>query len=170
VKIEELIIRAVAEDRVNQGTKALARRLVEAWARREAHAAARACTTAKVAKQAIASIEHHKRARRQEERELEAVKRDVWEECCGRSRLDHRGALACEACHKHVGLALEPHHLILGRRTDAVEFVMVVCHLCHRGSLYSAHRAPRWFAQNVVIPWAKFHGYPLPNRKEYRDA
>lgn len=171
--LEEQLIRALAEDRVTSRTKATARRYLE---RREVHAAvaaARACTTASVAKAAIASIEHHRKARRAEEREREEVKAEVWVACCARSRIDHRGALACEGCHRHATstVGMEPHHLELGAggRRDAPEVVMVLCANCHRLGPGAAHRTPRAFVQTVVIPWLKTHGYPLPNRKEYRE-
>jgi hypothetical protein len=47
---------------------------------------------------------------------------------------------------------------------------MALCADCHRTGKDAAHRRVRWFAVEIVIPWAKAHGYPLPNRKEYRDA
>jgi hypothetical protein len=79
---------------------------------------------------------------------------------------DHRMRRCCEACHKEK--ALEPHHLILRARTDAPEVVMGLCRDCHTLDPHSAHRSPRAFAQKIVVPWAARHGYPLPNRKEYR--
>ena len=125
-----------------------------------------------MAKAAIASVEHHEKVRRAEEREREQVSAHTWVACCARSRIDHRGALACEDCHRHATstVGMEPHHLELGAggRRDAPEVVMVLCADCHRLDPDAAHRRPRHFAQTVVIPWARAHGYDLPNRKEYR--
>lgn len=163
-RLSEVIVRAVAARGVTDGTVMLAERLVARWdAPKEERAPA-------PAKPPIPSVAHHAKQRRAEEREREEVKRETWVACCGRSRVDHRGMLCCEACHKIAtsGFLLEPHHLILGSRTDAPEVVMVLCADCHRLDPRSAHRAPRTFVQKVVIPWLTAHGYPVPNRKEYR--
>lgn len=172
-RIEEQIIRAVAEERVNRGTVLLAKRYLERRERHAAEAAARSCTTEAVAKAAIASVEHHKKARRAEERELEQVGEETWRLVLERVVIDHRGHVCCEACARLAtpGRELEPHHLELGAggRRDAPEVVMALCCDCHRLAPSSAHRRPRWFVQNVVIPWLDRHGYPHPNRKEYRS-
>jgi hypothetical protein len=119
-------------------------------------------------KRPLASVEHHKKERRAEERSLEETSAATLEVCVLRTVTDHSGRCACEACHHFLGRELEPHHLILGTRTDAPELVMLLCADCHRLGPGSAHRSPRHFAQHIVIPWAKAHGYPIPNRKEYR--
>ena len=174
-RLEEQLIRAVAEDRVTAGTKALARRYLEKRERKAARGAADACTTAKVAKAAIASVEHHRKARRAEERELEDVAKETWLAVLARSTVDHRGRACCEACHRLPGVGrlgpLEPHHLELGAggRPDELHLVMALCADCHRLDPDAAHRRPRHFAQTVVIPWARAHGYSLPSRKEYRE-
>lgn len=122
------------------------------------------------AKQATlpASVVHHAQVRRDEEREVEEVGAATWAACLYRTRVDHRAREACEACHRQR--PLEPHHLELGAggRRDAPEVVMAVCRDCHTLAPDSAHRAPRRFAQTVVVPWLRAHGYPTPNRKEYR--
>lgn len=165
-RLAEAIVRSVANGEVTRGTGVLARRLVERWD------APGAPAVPAPAKQPVASVAHHEKARRAEEHGREAVKAETWAACCARSRIDHRGALACEACHHHATstVGMEPHHLVLVERTDAPGLVMVLCHDCHTLDPTSAHRAPRAFAKNVVVPWAKAHGFELPNRKEYRDA
>jgi hypothetical protein len=130
--------------------------------------ARRDCPRAGPAKQPPATVAHHAKVRRAEERELEEVKRETWDAVLERIRVDHRARVACEGCHKER--ALEPHHLVLGERTDAPHLVMGLCAGCHRLTPFSAHQAPRLFAQTVVIPWAAAHGFELPNRKEYRKA
>lgn len=118
-----------------------------------------------------AAYAHAAGRRRVAEQEREEIKRETWVACCARSRIDHHGALACEGCHRHATstVSMEPHHLILGSRDDAPNLVMVLCARCHRLGPASAHRRPRFFAQTVVLPWAKAHGYTPPNRKEYRS-
>jgi len=165
-----VILEAVRDGRVTPGTRAMAASLLKAEERLDALKAAKACTSAKVAKAAIESIGHHEKYRRAQERELEAVKREVWDEVLDRTWRDHRGFRCCESCHKNpvALLDLEPHHLALGSREDRVDWVMALCATCHRTGTKSAHSAPLWFAQKVVIPWAQAHGYQLPNRKEFR--
>lgn len=167
------ILEAVRDDKVTPSCRHLARHLLDKEDRRAALAAARSCTTEHVAKQAVASIEHHRKARRAEERVLEETSEETWQVCLSRTLVDHGLFHSCEACHRSVGhRELEPHHLEMGsgNRRDAPEVVMALCAGCHRLNPNSAHRAVRLFAQVVVIPWLKAHGYPLVNRKEYRDA
>ena len=124
-------------------------------------------TVQKAAKKELGgATAHHEKVRRKKEREAEAVKIGVWSDVLHRVAGDHRGRLACEACGSMV--ALEPHHLVLGSREDKAEWVMALCAKCHRLGPISAHVTPLLFAQKIVIPWAKAHGFTLPNRKEYR--
>jgi hypothetical protein len=157
-------------EKVTRGTIHLARRLIGQREERAARAAAKACTTGAVAKKAIASLDHHAKARRAEEREAEGCRLDVWMAVQERATVDHRGRCCCEACHRPR--TLEPHHLELGAggRPDRIDLVMALCRDCHTLDADSAHRRPRFFALTVVVPWARGHGYALPNRKEYRDA
>jgi hypothetical protein len=152
------IVRAVAEGKVTIATMQNARRVLE---RELAPAPAKA---------PIPSVKHHEAFAAELERELEEVSRETWDACLARTRVDHRGRGACESCHRER--ELEPHHLEMGsgNRTDAAHLVMALCADCHRLAPSAAHRRVRWFAVTVVIPWAKAHSYPLPNRKEYRDA
>lgn len=154
-RLEEEIIRAVAASKVTRGTVLLAKRMVE---RMDAH----------TQKAPIPSVAHAKKQRHEEERAEEDVALAVWSLVIARTLVDHRGKAACEACNK--SRALEAHHLEMGAggRRDAPEVVMALCALCHRTGRLSAHRSPRAFAQEVVIPWCSAHGYPVPNRKEYR--
>ena len=73
----------------------------------------------------------------------------------------------CELCGKWG--ANEPHHLLGGsgrrRQEQTVENVMAV----HRGCHDSFHRAP-WEFKDRVKAWCEKHGYPLPNRREYREG
>jgi hypothetical protein len=158
-RLEEIIIRAVAGRAVNENTVTLAQRII---ARRDAP------KPPAPTKKPLPSVEHHRKARRQEEKQAEEVSRATWEAVEARTMADHRMRRCCEACHRER--ALEPHHLVLGRRTDAPEVVMALCADCHRLGPKSAHRSPHRFAHDIVIPWAQVHGYPLPRRKEYRDA
>lgn len=167
------ILEAVRDQKVTTGTRSLSARILEAWDRRDALAAGRACTTAHVAKQAIPSVEHHEAYLDEKAAEAQAISVSTWSAVLERTAVDHRGWSACEACGKTHGRSpLEPHHLELGAggRRDAPEVVMALCATCHRTGPKSAHRSPRRFALEVVIPWAKAHGFTLPNRKEYRDA
>jgi hypothetical protein len=118
------------------------------------------------AKKLPASVAHHDAHRASEAATMEQVKGETWRTIFERTSKDHHGWAACESCH--VNQLLEPHHLVLGERTDDPALVMALCDFCHRIGPESAHNAPRHFAQTVVIPWAKAHGYTLPNRKEYR--
>lgn len=156
---EELIIRAVATRKVTRKVVKLAQSYLEHRERVAACAAGR-----------VASIEHHEKARRAEDAEREETSAATWESVLERTARDHLGLCACEACHR--ARLLEPHHLEpgSGNRRDAPEVVMALCADCHRLAPSAAHRRPRWFALNVVVAWCRAHLYPLPNRKEYRDA
>lgn len=168
------ILEAVRDTRVLEATRALARRAIERDDQekadreraREARAAARA---ARPKKKLGGATEHHAKARRQEERDAEDVTATCWQLVLLRVQRDHRLLLCCEACHKPK--PIEPHHLMMGAggRVDEPELVMALCRDCHTLNPRSAHRAPRTFAQSIVIPWAARHGFTLPNRKEYRQ-
>lgn len=155
--IEEKILRAVAAEKVSRATVLLAQRYL-------------AGKDALAERPAPASVEHHEKVRRLEEREAEDTSIETLFLCRDRTAIDHRGRLACEACHHEK--ALEPHHLLMGAggREDRPDVVMLICRDCHILDPRSAHRSPRAFAAKVVIPWAQAHGYQLPNRKEYRDG
>lgn len=165
------ILEAVRDGRVLPATRELAKRVLaredQASARREAAAAARA---ARPKKKLGGATEHHRKARREEEREEEATSAACRAACEERTRLDHRGHLGCEACHRSVMERLDDHHLTIGAagRVDDPALVMLLCRRCHTLDPKSAHRSPRHFAQTVVLPWLQRHGYPTPNRKEYR--
>lgn len=161
-RIAEEIVRAVAREGVVVGTVQLARRLVDRW---DAAPAPRAPAPKKAP---IPSVERHEAHVAELEREREQVSVATWEAVLHRTRVDHRARQACECCHRER--PLEPHHLEMGRgnRTDAPHLVMALCADCHRLAPSAAHRRVLWFAVEIVIPWAKLHGYPLPNRKEYR--
>jgi 5-methylcytosine-specific restriction endonuclease McrA len=163
------LLEALRDGTATPKTRHLARRLLEREDEREARAAARACSTSKVAKAAIASVEHHQEARRAEERESEKTSAAVWKACVERSVVDHRGVRACELCDRSplsVG-NLEPHHLEYGSgnrlEKEKVENVMAVCRKCHD----AFHARPSKYVAKVVA-WCRAHLYPLPNRKEYR--
>jgi hypothetical protein len=118
-------------------------------------------------------VRGHAQVRREEELQEEAVAAEVWAQVLARTRLDHRGRPCCEACHTWaVGEDLEPHHLEMGAggRPNEPHLVMALCAGCHRLDRGAAHQRPRDFAVRIVIPWARRHVFPLPNRKEYRDA
>lgn len=154
---EETIIRAVAAGRVTKGTVMLAKRVLE---RKDALAA----------QPSPPAVEHHARERKAEEREEEKVSQLTWVLVLNRSASDHSGKVVCEACRAFAPWGLEPHHLELGAsgRRDHPEVVMALCSDCHRLGPKSAHQSPRFFAQTIVVPWLTAHGYPTPNRKEYR--
>lgn len=155
--IEEKIIRAVAKGKVSAATISLATRYL---AKHEALAA----------RPAPKALVHHAKERKQEEREQEKISTLTWTLVLNRSASDNSGKVVCEACHGFAPRGLEPHHLELGAsgRRDHPEVVMALCGDCHRLGSKSAHQAPRFFAQTIVVPWAERHGFALPNRKEYR--
>ena len=168
--VVKVILEAVRDRAVNARTRDLA---IDLLRREEEHQAelerARAARAERPKKKLGGATEHHAKERRQEERQAEAVADGTWALVLIRTQQDHRVPyLCCEACHKPR--ELEPHHLVLGSRTDAPELVMALCRDCHTLAPDSAHRAPRGFAVRVVIPWARKHGLSLPHRKEYRDA
>jgi hypothetical protein len=172
-QIVRQILEAVRDDRVLEATRGFARRLLAQEDERERElverrAAAKAAREARPKKKVGGATAFHKKVRRQEELAGEEVGRATWSAVLDRTAVDHRGRHCCEACHKLH--ALEPHHLMLGAggRVDEPELVMALCADCHRMAPGAAHRAPRTFAQTIVIPWAAAHRYPLPNRKEYR--
>lgn len=118
----------------------------------------------------VPSVVHHDEYLHELKEEREATKVETWNLVLQRTCVDHRGWFACEACHARFtsDSGLEPHHLVLGERTDAPELVMALCAGCHRLGPKAAHRRPRAFAQHVVVPWAQAHGFELPHRKEFR--
>jgi len=158
--VDRVIIEAVAAGKVVRNTVLLAKRRLE-------QLDAKAATLPDSAK-------HHEKHRRAEQPEREEMSAEIWTVICVRSRLDHRGALACELCDKPFVSydRAEPHHLEYGsgNRTqkESVGNVMIVHGgpgKCHD----KFHERPRNFVAKVKA-WCAEHGYPLPNRKEYRDV
>ena len=163
--IAEVVIRAYAAGHETANTRELAERLVARW---DAPPPPRAPAPEKAP---IASVVHHLKQRVEEAIADEEVSDACWDAVIARTMVDHHGLIACEACGSvHLRSFLEPHHLTMGAggRVDEPHLVMALCCDCHRLGAYAAHRRVRWFAQAVVIPWAKEHGFTLPNRKEYR--
>jgi 5-methylcytosine-specific restriction endonuclease McrA len=78
-----------------------------------------------------------------------------------------RDGARCQLCDDpYVREGLDLHHLDLGAgksRRERISNVMMAHRTCHD----AYHANARAFVPRVKV-WCAAHGYPLPNRKEYR--